>query len=275
MNFSTDQTDKVSAFFDRISCDYRERYGPQKPFHSYVFRERLQAATEGIQFENKIVLDVGAGTGSLYDYLAKYPSVDYYACDISSMMLSQSRIPAGRAFTGKATEIRFPKDKFDYIYLLGVTTYQTPEELIETLRFIRKRLAPDGQAIVSFTNRSSADHALRRILRVARPLIRNGVFGQAFTTYAYKLGAVEDMISTHGLHLNRVIYLNQTISPFNTLLPQPSVSLAWWLSRNCPASLLSFCSADFLLFLGQKTPPRQNAGAGEGRPSPTPLPSTP
>ena len=95
MDFSTDQNDKVSTFFDRISDDYRERYGPQNPFHSYFFRERLQAATEGIQFENKIVLDVGAGTGPLWDYLAKYPGVDYYACDISPMMLAQSSNPGG------------------------------------------------------------------------------------------------------------------------------------------------------------------------------------
>lgn len=259
MDFSTDQNDKVSTFFDRISDDYRERYGPQNPFHSYFFRERLQAATEGIQFENKIVLDVGAGTGPLWDYLAKYPGVDYYACDISPMMLAQSRIPAGRAFTGKVTEIRFPRDKFDYIFLLGVTTYQTPDELKETLRFIGSRLAPDGQAIVSFTNHSSADHALRNILRVARPLIRNGVLGQAFTTYAYRLGTVEEMIAKHDLHLSRVIYLNHTFSPFNTLLPRPSVSMARWLSRNCPASLLSFCSADFLLFLDKKTALHQSA----------------
>ncbi len=253
MDFPMDQNNKVSAFFDRISDDYRERYGPQNPFHCYFFCERLQAATEGIPFENKIVLDVGAGTGPLYDYLAKYPGVDYYACDVSAKMLSQSHIPAERMFTGKAPEIRFPKDSFDYIFLLGVTTYQTLDELKESFQFIRDRLAPGGRAILSFTNRSSVDHALRSILRLARPLIRNGVLGQPFTTHAYRLGAVEEMIAAHDLHLSRVVYLNRTFSPFNTLLPRSSVSLAQWLGRNCPAALLPLCSADFLLFLDQKT----------------------
>jgi SAM-dependent methyltransferase len=252
MNFPTDQGSKVSSFFDRISTDYRERYGPQNPFHAYFFGERLQAATEGFQFENKVVLDIGAGTGPLYDYLTKYPGVDYYACDISPKMLSRSQIPAERTFIGKATEIRFPRDKFDYIYLLGVTTYQTPDELKQTFQLIRDRLAPNGRAILSFTNRSSADHALRTILRFAQPLIHNGVLGQAFTTHAYRLGAIEDMIAVYDLHVSRAVYLNHTFSPFNTLLPRPSVSVAWWLGRNCPASLLSFCSADFLLVLDQK-----------------------
>jgi SAM-dependent methyltransferase len=245
MGLSTDQDNKVSAFFDRISDDYRERYGPQNPFHSYFFVERLQAATQGMKFENKAVLDVGAGTGALYDYLANNPGLDYYACDLSPGMLSRSRIPAERTFTGKATEIRFPRDQFDYIYSLGVTTYQTPEELDETLRFFRDRLAPEGRAIVSFTNRSSADYALHRLLRVARPFIRNGVLGQAFTTYAYRLGAVEEMIAKHDLHLSRVVYLNHTFSPFNILLPRVSVALARWLGRHCPASLLSFAAPTF------------------------------
>jgi len=249
MDFSTDQKNKVAAFFDRISGGYRARYGSQNPFHSYFFRERLRAATEEFEFENKTVLDIGAGTGPLYDHLASYPEIDYYACDISPKMLAQSHIPAGRAFVGKATEIQFPKDKFDFIFLLGVTTYQTPDELKETLGFVRDRLAPNGRAILSFTNRSSADHLLRKILRGAVALAPDGVLGQAFTTYAYRLNEVSDMADVYDLLVKRIVYLNQTFSPFNTLLPRASVALARRLSRTCPASVLPFCSADYLLVL--------------------------
>jgi SAM-dependent methyltransferase len=248
--FTPDQNSKVSAYFDRISDDYRERYGPKNPFHSYFFSERLRAATEGLQFENKSVLDVGAGTGPLYDhFISNKASVDYYACDISPKMLLQSSIPPDRAFVGKAMDIRFPKDKFDYIFLLGVTTYQTYDELKETLGFIRDHLSSNGQAILSFTNRSSVDHALRGILRVARPLARKGVLGQSFATNAYRLAAVKALATEYDLQPRQVIYLNQTFSPFNTLFPFASVSLAKWLSRKCFGYLLQFCSADFLLFL--------------------------
>lgn len=249
IDISTDQNNAVSAYFDDISDDYRDRYEPRNPFHSYFFGERLRVATEGLDFENRSVLDIGAGTGPLYDYLIKYPGVDYYACDISSKMLARSAIPADRAFPGKATDIHFPKDTFDYIFLLGVTTYQTPEELKASLRFIRERLASGGAAILSFTNRSSLDYVSRRVLRVARPLVWKGVLAQSFVTYAYRLSDVEEMIAGYDLRLNRMVYLNLTVSPFNTLLPRLSVSLARWLSQNCSASLLPFLSADFLLFL--------------------------
>ncbi len=250
MGISTHQQNKrVRAYFDRIAGSYRDRYGPQNPFHSYFFGERLKAATEGLDFKNKSVLDIGAGTGSLYDYLVHHPGVDYYACDISSEMLAQSAIPAERTFAGKVTDIRFPREAFDYIFVLGVTTYQTPQELTETLRFIRERLAPRGVAILSFTNRSSLDYASRRVLRVARPLIRHGVLAQSFATHAYRLINVVEMAAEHDLRLQRTVYLNQTVSPFNRLLPHPSVSVARWLGRKCIASLLPFCSADFLIFL--------------------------
>jgi hypothetical protein len=34
---------------------YRDRYGPQNPFHSYFFGERLRAATDGLHFEGKSI----------------------------------------------------------------------------------------------------------------------------------------------------------------------------------------------------------------------------
>jgi SAM-dependent methyltransferase len=249
MNISAEQSSKVGSYFDSISGVYQERYGPRNPFHSHFFGERLRVATAGLDFERKVVLDVGAGTGPLYDHLINTSSVDYYACDISPKMLSQSSIPANRAFVGKAIDISFPKDKFDYIFLLGVTTYQTPAELNDTMQFIYSRLAPGGKAILSFTNSSSIDHLLRSLLRLGRPFISKGVIGQSFATYAYRLGVVADLSARYALHLTRVVYLNQTFTPFNTLLPGPSVLLAKWLRRNCPSFLLPICSADFILFL--------------------------
>jgi SAM-dependent methyltransferase len=252
MDIPENKNSKVGAYFDSISGDYRERYGPQNPFHAYFFGERLIAATDGIPFEGKTVLDVGAGTGALYDHLRKNPGLDYYACDISPNMLSQSSIPPSRSFVGRASDIRFPKDKFDYIFLLGVTTYQTPAELNDTLQFIEDRLALGGMAIVSFTNSSSIDYVLRGLLRLARPFIRKGILGQSFATYAYRLGSVTDLSAVHNFHVSRTVYLNQTFSPFNTMLPRASVLVARWLGRNCPNFLLPLCSADFMIFMERK-----------------------
>ncbi len=244
-----EQNNRVSSYFDGISRGYSDRYGDRNPFHSYFFRQRLKAATDGFVFEGKSVLDIGAGTGALYDELVRRcPTVDYFACDISPQMLAQSAIPHGRAFVGRVSEISFPRDSFDFIYSLGVTTYQDPAELAANWRFIADHLAPGGTAIVSFTNRAAIDHAVRTALRIAKPIIRKGVFGQSFATFAYRPAEVADMARAVGLEIARVRFLNQTVSPFNTLLPKPSVALARMIEGRAPGAMLPLLSADFVVF---------------------------
>jgi len=46
-------------------------------------------------------------------------------------------IPPQRAFMGRVSEIALPRDRFDFIYSLGVTTYQDPEELAANWRLLR------------------------------------------------------------------------------------------------------------------------------------------
>jgi hypothetical protein len=53
-------------------------------------------------------------------------------------MPSQSSIAAMRKFVGRAIDIELPKERFDYIFLLGVTTYQSPNELDQMLAFCAK-----------------------------------------------------------------------------------------------------------------------------------------
>jgi SAM-dependent methyltransferase len=244
-----EQNDRVSNYFDRISSGYSDRYGDQNPFHSYFFRQRLKAATDQFGFDGRSVLDIGAGTGALYDELIRRcPTVDYFACDISPQMLAKSAIPAERAYVGRVSEIKFPRDSFDFIYSLGVTTYQDQAELAANWRFIAERLAPGGTAVVSFTNRAALDHAARTILRIAKPIIRTGVFGQSFATFAYRPAEVVDMARSVGFQIARVAFLNQTLSPFNTLLPVASAALARMIERRAPTALLPLLSADFLVF---------------------------
>ena len=186
---------------------------------------------------------------ALYEELAgRNPGLDYFGCDISAQMLAQSNIPPDRRFVGRVHEIALPRERFDFIFSLGVTTYQEPAELMQTWRFIGDRLAPGGIAISSFTNRGSLDHWLRAMMKVAKPVVRRGLFGQSFATYAYRRKEVEDMAQAVGLRATRVVYLNQAFSPFNTILPKPSVALAKLIARNARGAALSGLSADFLVF---------------------------
>lgn len=244
-----EQNNRVSTYFDRISSGYSDRYGDRDAYRSYFFRQRLKAATDHFVFDGKRVLDIGAGTGALYgELIRRSPTVDYFACDISPQMLAHSAIPADRAFVGRVSEIAFPRDSFDFIYSLGVTTYQDPDELAANWRFIGDRLASGGTAVVSFTNRAAIDHAARTAMRIAKPIVKSGVFGQSFATFAYRPAEVADMARAVGLRIVRVAFLNQTVSPFNTLLPKPSVALAQLIERHAPAPVLPCFSADFVVF---------------------------
>ena len=243
------QNARVALYFDQISTEYGFRFGSQKPYHNYFFRQRLSAAVDRFAFNHRSVLDIGAGTGSLYDELSRrFPEVDYFGCDISSQMLAQSNIPPDRAFVGRAQDVSLPRQQFDFIFSLGVTTYQEPAELEETWRFIDGRLAPNGTAIISFTNRGSVDHLVRSMVKLAQPLAKQGVFGQSFSTHAYNVDEIKHMAQAVGLRITRSAFLNQTLSPFNTLLPKPSVAAAKLIERFTPSAALPVLSADFLVF---------------------------
>src|SRR5579883_2606972 len=222
-----EQSFRVAKYFDGIADNYPGRYENGNPYHSYFFRKRLEIATEKFEFHGKIVLDIGAGTGPLYDELIRrFPTVDYFACDLSPRMLAQSAIPSERIFIGSAPEICFPRERFDFIFSLGVTTYQTPTELLGDWRFIADHLTPNGTAVISITNRSSIDYLIRTAMLATKPLVRSGVFGQSFRTYAYRVKTVNKMARAVGLRLAAVRFFNHTFSPFNTLLPNLSVRLA-------------------------------------------------
>jgi SAM-dependent methyltransferase len=244
-----EQSAQVALYFDRISADYRARYAAQNPFHNFFFRQRLEAAIDGIAFDDKSVLDIGAGTGALYDALkCLFPNVDYFGCDISGRMLAQSNIPADRAFVGRVHEIALLRKQFDFIFSLGVTTYQDPAELAKTWRFIGDRLAPGGAAIISFTNRDSVDHVIRGMMKFTKPIARRGVFGQSFAIHSYRMREVEAMASAAGLRVTRSAYLNQTFCPFNSIFPKPSVAVAKLIERYAPEIAVPVLSSDFLVF---------------------------
>ena len=57
-----EQNAQVAIYFDRISAGYRLRYGEEKPFHNFFFRQRLNAAINGFSYFGRSVLDIGAGT---------------------------------------------------------------------------------------------------------------------------------------------------------------------------------------------------------------------
>jgi len=235
----------VQSFFDRLAPAYRRRYEGKRVFLRYLHEERLEKALAGLGLSGKKVLDIGAGTGILYDRLLKMNArADYYACDISAAMLAQSSIPEERRWTGTPRECVFPVDRFDAVFLLGVTPYLTEEELADMLAYIAEHLAENGIAVLGFANRLSLDFRIRRVLRLLfGPLLGGTVLG--LPVRGYSLKEVKEMMPP-ALAVAGHQWLNATVFPFNRLFPRLSVRFSKWVLGKGAKEW--FCG-DFLVFI--------------------------
>ncbi len=239
---------------DQIASDYQGRYSQKNAYHYYFFNERLQAALSGHEVAGKTILDIGAGTGALYDELKKGgTSFTYYACDISRNMLEKSKIPLPCRYVGTVMDIDFPVCQFDYVFMLGVTSYMSETEFKNTLLFIEKHLPPGGKAIISFTHRHSLDFQIRRFLKFLNvpKFIKSAnarVIGQDFSIKAYSCKEIQNMVGPN-FKWSDTVWLNQTISPFNHWLPKLSIQLAGWIKNKMPDIILPYFSGDFLVML--------------------------
>ena len=249
------QQQKVKNFFDDISTEYSKKYQTSHPFLHYFFQQRLSEATTPFSFEQKSILDIGAGTGELFYFLQKNTKdFQYFATDISPKMLEESDLSPTQYFIGDISSFPFPKKKYDYIFLLGVTTYFDKIILKQHLDFINNHLSKDGIAILSFTNRHSFDFKIRQIVRFFTRLIglKKNVLGQDFCIFAYTSKEVSKILSPH-FSIQKQTFLNQTFPPFNRLFPKTSISLALFLKKNISSpTLISWLSSDFLVFIKSK-----------------------
>ena len=231
------QRDHVRAFFDRLAPSYRRRYDGSQVFLKYLHEERVEKALEGLDLQGKTILDIGAGAGILYDRLLEMGAAGgYYACDISAPMLAQSLIPEDRRCVGAPEDCDFSVEKFDLVFVLGVTTYLSPEEFIAILEFIAKRLRLGGTAVLSFSHSASLDFRIRRLFAwlVPKAWLKNTVLGQTFPFLGYRAGEVERALP-EGLRLSEIRWLNATVFPFSRAAPRLSVFLSKaWLKRSPP-----------------------------------------
>jgi len=251
------ESQDVGDFFNSIAENYREKYTHKDVFRNYFFNERLVEATRGFDFESKNVLDIGAGTGNLYDRLMEIdPSVNYFALDIAAEMLQKSLIPADRQFIGEFGKTKLPLETYDYIFLLGVTTYMDAEKLSGLFDLIFKSLSPGGQVIITFTNKNSLDWKLRRIFKMLpkRFLPQTFVLTQAFTIYPRTLGQINNAIK-NSYDIKDIRWLNHTIFPFNQIFKSLSAKFAKNFHKRTMKSndsITEKLSSDFLIVLGKK-----------------------
>lgn len=249
-NMATTQHEQAARFFDSVSGTYKDKYKKRDPFHHYFFNERLEKAVQGLDLRDADVLDIGSGTGDLYDHLiARSPAMRFHATDVSAGMLAQSAVPSERKYHGHAYDHPFPVKRFDAVFMLGVTTYLAPEELEKNLAFIARSLKPGGHAIITFSNAHALDTWLRDLARGPMRLLgaKGRVLSSGLGSWTYGYRAVRRLMGRH-FTLERVDLLNHTVFPFNLLLRGPSLALARRLSR-IPgnAAWLRWLSSDLLV----------------------------
>jgi SAM-dependent methyltransferase len=246
-------SDAVKDFFENIADSYGDKYSGGDAFHEYFFGERLDEATRGVDLAGKRVLDIGAGTGNLYDRLkAVDPSVDYYGTDISPAMLGQSNIPTDRRFAGRLEDIELPVAEFDLIFLLGVTSYLSDAEMDSIFDRVHQLLAASGKLIVTFTNASSLDWKTRSLFKsVARRLVPSrNVLAQSFPIVPRRKDDIVERL-TGRFRVEATRYLNHTVFPINQLLKQPSARLARSIHPRLSGRKAELLSSDFMLVLGK------------------------
>jgi SAM-dependent methyltransferase len=244
------QHEQAARFFDSVSGTYRDKYKDRSPFHTYFFNERLAKATRDLDLSNADVLDIGSGTGDLYDHLVtRFPHMRFHATDVSAGMLAQSPVPAERKYTGHAYDHPFAVRSFNAIFMLGVTTYLEPAELQKNLKFIAASLAPNGVAVITFTNKHALDTWMRALAR--GPLGRFGKKGNVLSSglklWMYGNREIRSLIGQE-FRLERMDGLNHTVFPFNLLIPSLSLAIAERLARVSGTPVwLRWLSSDLLV----------------------------
>jgi len=242
----------VKSFFDQLAPSYRQRYEGDQHFLKYLHEERLEKALQELDLFEKAILDIGAGTGILYDYIKRgQQNFDYFACDISEAMLEESQIPKDRRWVGTPQTCHFPMQRFDLIFLLGVTTYLSEEELKEMLDWIGAHISPDGKAVLSFSNRESLTFRFRKFMAPFLPkgILKRTVLGQRFSFRGYSKRDLQEILPGE-LKIETQVWMNATVFPLNRLFPQMSIRLSkWFLRRRLPTRMTRCLCGDFLLFL--------------------------
>ena len=163
-------------------------------------------------------------------------------------MLSQSRVPVEHRFVGHAYDHTFITRSFDVIFMLGVTTYLSSEELEKNLVFIAKSLKPGGQVVITFSNAHALDTWLRALARGPMELLgrKDKVLASGLELRTYSITAVRGILAPH-LAISRVDLLNHTVFPFNLVMPGFAVLVAEWLGRYENNRLLRWLSSDLLV----------------------------
>ena len=236
-------------FFNHSAVAYQKYLSQHRGFRYFFHQERMRTALmDADLLPEHQVLDLGAGTGALYEYLLdRGLASNYYACDPSEAMLEQSRIPLERRFQGRAETLPNDWPQFDRVFVLGVSTYLSDSELRTALEALHCRAAPGARLVISFTNAHWWGLPLRRFVGALVPAswFPNRLLGKSTPFYPRELAGLPELLDGDW-HILRHQWLN-TSFPLKRVFPRwafPwSARLRPWLSGFWASRL----SSDYLI----------------------------
>ena len=154
---------KAKVFFDLVAKNYSQRYGSDD-HRSIFFNNRLKFSLSNEHFENKTILDIGAGSGIIYHSLNKV-AFEYTGCDISEKIMEEGGIPKKFRKVIKNNLKDLLKNKnYDYIFMLGVTTYLSRKQLKEYIKQIELCSKKGTRIIISYTLKNYIHIIWRRFI---------------------------------------------------------------------------------------------------------------
>lgn len=201
MNSQT-QIAEVNNFFSRHAKRYAHFYSHNNSLHS----QRLKLALEDSDLDGKSVLDIGCGTGALWDIISKNEwRVNYLGIDANKEMLDHSTIPESQRIcdTFLGADIN---GEFDFIFALGLTPYLTEPELEKLNLFVTHHLSPEGVALISFANAHSILNRCRRFMSSVLP-----------TNQKYTLTSNMKLLSTSAVQVSQSFNNIEEFTFFNHL----------------------------------------------------------
>lgn len=186
--------------------------------------KRLRLAIASSLNEEDRILDIGCGTGDLFEALKQSNrEAGYYGVDYSEAMLKQSSIPLSqRHCQDFFLFAEAHQERYDAVFALGFTTYLELEDLPLFYQSSCKLLRPDGKIIVSYTNEAAHDYRWRKWINAAFGyfLPTNRSLGRNFPIYATTPENIQQSVAEYGLEITRVSWLPPTIPFLSQLLFQ-------------------------------------------------------
>lgn len=239
------QESAVIQSFDEQAASYADGYcdGTSLAHSFQIRRKRVCQLLGGLPGGR--VLDIGCGPGVMVEPL-RGRGFEYYGVDLSSGMIGQclkkfGRLPKTHFSVGRIEALDFPDGFFDAVVSMGVVEYLADDSL--AVREMARMAKLGGTVVITLPHqwspyriwdRTVFDFCYRRFGRFLKRLLRHPV-GVLLKHREYTEAAYTRLLSTHGLHVEDVLYYNFKLipAPFDRWFPGMTVRLSERLERLC------------------------------------------